>query len=419
MAKQLKIEKDSGRLKVSYSWRTGAMWFMVLWCVVWDGSIIFALLGGAGVFISLHLLAGVMVTWYTLTRFLNRTTITIDRQLMKVDHGPIPWPFAKKHEITSRSLQQLYVDKSAVQQNKQSTYSLMAILDTGAELKLLDAEPDLSVVQSLERTIEGYLEIDNDPTLDLTSSGRTPKELEKMYEGVKKMREAVDSKKWVPDFIKEQVQRQEEALRMEMRTIGESTDTFSPRRTNAPSSSPLDADGPITIRSGAANPRPLPTPDHNFDYPLFAQPEGTQLSYLSKRYRLGRTAQIDWTDEHSTTARQLELIPTEGGDNLYFFVQLERERWAYYEERRLDDDEVAALGFEGEVHPLRFNNGDERYYPRDRQKGTRFLGTMGQSVEQYIYFTTSSTAQFRALKPSGRGWEVYVMEPVDAGVFDA
>jgi hypothetical protein len=47
------------------------------------------------------------------------------------------------------------------------------------------------------------------------------------------------------------------------------------------------------------------------------------------------------------------------------------------------------------------------------------MGSTGQRVEQFIYFTTASSTQFRALKAEGRGWELYIMEVVDGGSFDA
>lgn len=419
--KKLDIQQDSGRLKISYNWRTGAMWFMLLWCIVWDIGIIFFLISGAGFFIIFHALAGIGVTWLTITRFLNKTTITVDRRELKLAHGPVPWPFSRDKTIPASSLKQLYVDKSNVKVNDQPTYNLQAILDTGAEVKLLGSQQDIKLVQDLEKTIETFLDIQDDTSLNLSSDGKTPAELKAMYEGVKKLREAAANRTWMPEFVKEKLANQEAMILERMQTAGQQIpgDAYAAPRPGsaAPASTPFGADGPITISTGAAQPRPLPTPDHDFDFPLYAQPEGTNLLYLDQPYRLGRTAQIDWTDEHATTGRQLELVPS-GGDKLYFYAQIERERWMYYEERRLDDGEVAALGFDGNTHPLRFNNGDERYYPRDQQDGTRFLGRNGQTVEQFIYFTTSSSTQFRALKPKGRPWEVYVMEPVDAGVFE-
>lgn len=380
----------------------------------------FALIAGAGFFLSIHLTVGFLVTYFTLTRFFNKTNITVDRNSLKMTHGPMPWPFTKERDIPANSIKQLYVDKSNVQQNKKTTYTLMALLDTKVSVKLVDAEPDMSVVRDLERTIEEYLDIKNDASYDLTSSGKTPHELKNALDKITAARASINQRNWVPDFVKDQLRNQEEQLLKEMAEVeGRGPTGNAPSRPQMRWEDVSADDGPITIRTAPGNARPLPQPDHDFDFPLYFQPEGTDVKVQDEAYRLGRTAQIDWQDDDSTTARQLELQPQSGGDRRYFFAQLERERWAYYEERRLDDDEASALGFTGQDHPLRFNNGEERFYPRDLQVGQRFMGTLGQNVEQYIYFTTSSSTQFRALKPEGRIWEVYVMEPFDAGFFSA
>ncbi len=418
MSKKLTIQQDSGRLTISYNWRTAAMWFLVLWCVIWDAGMIMALISGAGFFISIHLLAGIAVTYFTLTRFLNSTTITVDRSALKISHGPLPWPFAKSRDIPARSLKQLYVDKSNVKQNNKQTYTLMAILDTGAEVKLVNAEPDITIVQDLERTIEGYLDIKNDTSLDLSSSGKTPQELAAALESITKARKAAENRNWIPDFITDQIRNQEEILLKEMAATGRAAEGESAPAPDLPRWEDISLeDDPIVISSPVGQPRPLPQMKHDFDFPLYKQPEGATIKVKNDTFRVGRTAQIDWMDDDRSTGRQIELQPQSGGERRYFYTQLERERWAYYEERRLDDDEVTALGFTGNDHPLRFNNGDERYYPRDLQEGSRFIGGAGHKVEQFIYFTTSSSTQFRALKPEGRSWEVYVMEPFDAGFF--
>ncbi|MFT6001161.1 MAG: hypothetical protein ACI81P_003630 [Neolewinella sp.] len=101
------------------------------WLSLRSSGILFSLVSGAGRFNVFHLLAGIFITWYAITRFLNRTKITVDRDKMQIDHGPIPWPFAKENRIPARSLVQLYVIKGTVKVNDQPTYSLKAKLDTG------------------------------------------------------------------------------------------------------------------------------------------------------------------------------------------------------------------------------------------------------------------------------------------------
>jgi hypothetical protein len=408
MAK-LDIQRGSGELTITYSWRTPVMWFLLFFSVVWNLIAVGALIAGAGLFMSIHLLAGIGIAWLTLTRLLNKTTLNINRQRLAVTHGPVPWPFAKEQDIPARSLVQLWVEKSNVTVNNKPTYNLMARLDNGVKVKLLGAEADRALLQQLETTIETYLNIDNDNSFDLEANADYGKlDLEQMREQM----EMLDPiKKWLPQSI---VTKMNEAqLKMEAEAQRRKT---GPVRSSSTKAGRDERDVAVNFPTG--NPRPLPEPDHNYAYPLFRAARQERLSCRDRRYEIGRSAQLDFDDDHVTTGRQLELVPLDGQEELHVYAQIERERWSYFEERRLDDDEVAHLGFTGEVHPLRFDNGAERYYPRNEQTGTRYLGRDAQTIQQFIYFTTSSQAQFRSLKPEGRGWEMYVMEPVDVGFFE-
>jgi len=402
MSSKLNIERGSGELIISYPWRTPAMWFMLFFCVIWDLAIVFFLISGAGIFIALHLFAGIFITWWTITRFINKSMITVDRQKLQIKHGPVPWPFSKDQDIPARSLVQLFVDKSSVKVNDQPTYNLTAKLDTGATVNLFRAEQDRKLLLDLEHTIESYLDIENDESFDLSEAGYSGLDLDQMREQLEKMEPI---KKWLPKSIINKME--EAAAKMEQDA---SRGAVNRKR--------RDSDPDVSLRPGALRPRPLPEPTHDFVFPLYAVAEGDKFMYHDKEYQLGRSAQLDFEDEHVAIGRQLEIQSTGTADTMYLYAQLERERWAYFEERRLDDGEVAILGFDEDHHPTRFENGEDRYYPRDEQRGLRFMGGYGTPVSQFIYFTTASATQFRALKPEGRGWEVYVMEVVDGGYFE-
>ncbi len=416
MANKLKITRESGALTISYSWWSPAMWFFILFSVIWDLFIVFFIATGAGLFISLHLLAGIFITWLTLTRLFNKSTITVDRQRLTIEHGPIPWPFSKEHKIPARSLVQLFVSTSSVKVNNQPTYDLKAKLDTGVEVKLIAAEQDKQLLLDLERTVETYLDIKNDASFDLGNKDFDELDLQQMKEQLEQMKKL---KKWLPGSIVKQMELAEEKIEQQARGAGTTGVPYAPASAPSRPAGSGRKDDDFFRRSATTGARPLPLPKHDFTYPLYYAAEGDAFTYLGNPYRLGRSAQIDWSDNHITTGRQLEVLPGKGGEVTHFYAQNERDRWAYFEERRLDDAEVAQLGFTGEDHPLRFNNGDERYYPRDEQQGTRYLGSHQQSIRQFIYFTTASGTQFRAVKPEGRPWEVYVMEVVDSGNFEA
>ncbi|WP_273445101.1 hypothetical protein [Neolewinella agarilytica] len=423
MANKLDISRDSGRLTISYSWRTSAMWFLLFFSVIWNLFIIGALVSGAGFFISIHLLVGIFIAWFTLSRFLNKTTIAVDRNKLLLEHGPIPWPFAKQQNIPARALVQLYVGKSSVKVNDQPTYNLMAKLDTGVEVKLIKAEQDRQLLQELETTIEAYLDIENDTSFDLSEGGFDKLDLEQMKASLEKMDKL---KKWMPAAMVSKMELMEEKMLAEVGRRTNEEGSSAPTTSTAPASAPRSRSSAGSaqprdndfFRSSPTGARPLPEPEHDFVFPMYRAAEGSKVRFLNESYTVGRSAQIDFQDDSIDFGRQFELRPNDGSKARYFYTQHERGRWSYFQERRLDDDEVAALDFTGNLHPSRFENGSDRYYPRDEQTGTRFMGQHGEAIRQFIYFTTASSTQFRALQPAGRGWEVYVMEVVDGGDFD-
>ncbi len=408
MAKKINIVRNSGTLDISYSWRTASSWFILLWAIFWNSFVVFFLLVEAGWFISVHLIVGVVVGYFAATRFVNKSTITVSTTALKIAHGPMPWPFTTEHDIPARSLVQLYVGKSNVRINKQPTYNLKAKLDTGAELTLFNAEPDRELLLELERTIEAYLHISNDETFDLSSGGHTALDLDEMKEQLEMLQPI---KKWLPNALLVKMEEAEAKIHQQAaeKTLASPTPGAPPRGRE---------DWEVGLHPGTVRPRVLPASSHDFNFALYSAPTGEVFHWNHQPFRVGRSAQIDWDNGHQSSARQFEITGVNKPDTHYFYTENERGRWSYYEERRLDDDEVSKLGFSASQHPLRFDNGPERYYPRDEQRGQRFVAAAAQAVQQYIYFTTSSVTQFRALRPTGGAWEVYVMEPVDAGGFD-
>lgn len=429
---RLDIQQKSGKLIIRYARRSSVGYFLLAFGTIWSlGALLPAILSGE-YFLLAFASIGLLMFYYGLMLTLNTLTLTVDRRSLVKTQAPLPWVLFRAQDIPSSAIQQLYVDRGNVEVNNQPTYDLKVILDTGEEVKLLGEQQELQLVQHLEKTIEAFLDITNDAALDLRREGRSSGEIQKMYEAVKRLRAGAEERIWMPDFVKSALSDQEAALRKALHVPGE-TQPASPApptspRTGVPASAaPADAapsptalatDGDLSLPSAPGRPRPLPAPDHQLVFPLYRQAEGTRLTYNGTPYRIGRTVQTDWQDDDATTARQIELLPA-AGDPVHLYAQPERSRWAYYEERRLDDAEIDMLGFTRATPPHRLANGDERYYPRDRQEGTRFAGRGGRPISQYFYFTTSSSTQFRALLPKDGQWEVYVLEPVDGGNFEA
>ncbi|MTB52640.1 hypothetical protein [Lewinella sp. W8] len=404
MSKKLKIERSAGALDITYSWGNPSRWFLAFFSLFWNAFVLFFLAVGAGWFIVFHLIAGAFIGWYTLTLFLNKSVIKASSQELTITHGPIPW-FSKDRQIPARAVKQLYVEIGPVKQNNQSTYQLMAQLDTDARVKLIGAEMDKERLLEVEATVERYLGIADDPSMNLSGKSMNGLNLDEVRANLERLQKI---KKWLPASMAQKMEEAEHKIAAEAARRSSDDGIFVPGEDWAASSS-----------SGFLKPRILPAPEHDLTFPFYLSGTGDDILLEGAPATVGRTAQLDWDNDDGSISRQLEVVSPGDGGKRHFYATRERGRWTYYEERRLDDNEVAKLGFSEDHHPLRFENGRERYYPRDEKTGRRFVLGQGHPVRQFVYFTSSSTAQFRALKSGNQPWEVYIEEPIDGASFEA
>lgn len=415
MAKDLTITTEHNTLNISYRWWNKTYYFLAFFAVVWNAIILVALATGAGWFITIHALVGILLVWFLITRIKNKTTISVDRSALSIKHGPISWPFTKDKEIPAQSLVQLFVDNSNVRVNNQPTYNLVAKLDSGAAVKLLRTETDKDKLLHLESAIEAHLGIVDDKSFGIGDGDVSVMQLKDLEETLEKL-EPIFS--YLPKGLKNKVEEfRQEAKR---RAAGSPEPELSKPARNLGNGWKADKEVTIEVPQYNGGQRPLPPPTHNFSFPLYFQPPGSLFLWNDEAFKVVRTAQIDFEDDNITTGIQMEVAPLAGGSARYLYCQYERERWSYFEERRLDELELNKLGFGMSVtdYPMRLDNGGDRYYPRDEQKGTRYSGGNEEEVRQFIYFTTASSTQFRGLEPIGRSWEVFVIEVVDSSSFE-
>lgn len=170
--KRLQISTSSFDLNIAYRWRSAVAYFLVFFCLFWDGFLV--IWYGLGMssngempmvfflFPLIHVAVGIGLTYDTICLFLNTTYIEVDQQMIRVHHGPLPWPRGNK-SLPVRELDQLYVKERTG--NKGSKYYTL-------EMRTIDGE-DVSLIgqinattdelQHLERTIENYLGIIDRP----------------------------------------------------------------------------------------------------------------------------------------------------------------------------------------------------------------------------------------------------------------
>ncbi|OAV44506.1 hypothetical protein [Lewinella sp. 4G2] len=417
MANKYEITNELGSLKITRKWWSKSAIFFVFFSLFWNGIVLVFLLSGAGWMIGIHLLVGIFIGWYTLATVLNTTAIEASPRELSIEHGPLPWPFQPNRHLTTQSVKQLYVDKSSVRINNQTTYHLIAKLDTGAQVKLLTNQQDREMLTQLETAIESHLNIENDVNVGYQEAKLDQLDLEQLNEHMEKLEPIM---KWLP---KSMVRNIEEARQKAMQqNKSERNFSDSPR----PPFNPPRKKGGLRKNIPASQPerqggKDLYVAENPINFPLYASREGTAVHWKGAAWTVERTAQIDFVDTDIPTGRMIELVQRQQpNERTYVYAQEDHNRWNYAEERRLDDEEVAALGFTEtsiSAYPMKLENGDDRYYPRSEQVGTLFAGSQATQVKQYLYFTVGTSTQFRALLPEGGNWQVYVQEVVDAGDF--
>ena len=178
---RFKVEQQGSTLSIEWSWFTFATVFLLVFCFFWDGFLAFWYLGAASadeapVFVYLfpliHVAVGVGLTWTALAGLLNHTRLEVERGVMRVHHGPLPWP--GNRELQVGEIDQFFCDES-VHRGKNSTtytYNLHVILKSGGQrLKLIGRLEKPEQALFLEHRLETFLGI-----VDVPISGELPKE---------------------------------------------------------------------------------------------------------------------------------------------------------------------------------------------------------------------------------------------------
>jgi hypothetical protein len=164
------LTDDGGRLTIRRRWFTAVAFFLVFFCIFWDGFMVvwFGIAFREGVYLmaafgTLHGAVGVGLTYFTICLFVNHTTIEVTPQELRIRHAPLPWPGAGVH-AADRIRQLFCVEKVSQGKNGTSrTYEVHAIFDDERRQKILSGlfEPEHAIF--LEQSIERFLGIRDRP----------------------------------------------------------------------------------------------------------------------------------------------------------------------------------------------------------------------------------------------------------------
>lgn len=180
---RFKVVRTANELTVSWRWWQPQFVFLLFFVIAWDAFLLFWYFGlpASGglifkIFPIAHVAVGVGLTYYVLTGFANKTTISVGQGRLTVRHGPLPW--RGNRTLARDEVKQLFVaeiEHRATSNNSATvritkSYDLCALLDSGREVRLLKRLDNVPQAQYLERTFEDHMGIE-----DRRIAGEAPK----------------------------------------------------------------------------------------------------------------------------------------------------------------------------------------------------------------------------------------------------
>jgi hypothetical protein len=161
------VEEFGSELTVSYRWFTPALFFMVFFCLFWDGFMVMwysiaisQILNGQpaawamAAFGLLHLAVGVGITYSTLASFVNRTEVKLAGGMLTVRHGPMRW--GGNHTLSVDDILQFYCSDRTHSSRRRhwSSYQLNVLKKDGTKLVLLASLTEPEEALFLEEQLE-------------------------------------------------------------------------------------------------------------------------------------------------------------------------------------------------------------------------------------------------------------------------
>lgn len=174
MPKRFRVENWGPELSITRPWYTHVVWFLLVFCIFWDGFLVMwysigigAMLTGEGggmgwvmlVFPVLHVAVGLGLTYLVICMFLNTTVIKVSMGELTIRNGPVPC--GGNHQIRTSDLKQLYCTETInrTKNGCNTTYNVLALTNTGNKIKLLAGLDQLDQGLFIEQQIEQHLRI--------------------------------------------------------------------------------------------------------------------------------------------------------------------------------------------------------------------------------------------------------------------
>jgi hypothetical protein len=167
MPPKVTCQKQLGGVSLTRRWFSGVAIFLAIASLLGNGLILAALTLIPDTYapwfprlILLPLLgAGLCLAYYAAARLFNSTVIQLTPSQLSIRHRPLPWPGNRSLPVSG--LEQLYCKRITADQEDEmsASYSLLAILNHGQEIELLNGIESPETVRYLEQEIETWLGI--------------------------------------------------------------------------------------------------------------------------------------------------------------------------------------------------------------------------------------------------------------------
>ena len=170
LPKGLELDRSGPYLQIAYKWFGWNTVFLSMFVVVWDGILI-TLYSGMRAHLdpvalllpSVHVLAGIVMTYSAIAGWFNRTYIRVGQGRLEVFHRPVPWIGNKT--LPAIEIKQLFVNDHQEYRNKSLTvtYEVHAITQEGKTIKLVRGLASHEQGLFMEQEVEKYLGLKDIP----------------------------------------------------------------------------------------------------------------------------------------------------------------------------------------------------------------------------------------------------------------
>ncbi|HAS8565774.1 TPA: hypothetical protein I7774_22165 [Vibrio vulnificus] len=156
------VIKNQSSMIITKKWLSKSTLFITCFTIYWNVSVFneYSSVSTISDLPWLYLSVGLFLVYFCLACWLNKSTFKVSEKSLSISHGPLPWFGNKK--IETRLIKQLFV-KEVTSLHTSTTYELLGIYWSGQQVKLLVGLDDAGPARFLEKEIEEYLNINDEP----------------------------------------------------------------------------------------------------------------------------------------------------------------------------------------------------------------------------------------------------------------